>query len=204
MPFLSFLSLLKIISAVNLESMNKLIYEVTASKQITTTITKELVHLRASLKIPNNSSPYRGFVNAGDGQDRFARRTGSKIPRRRSVTTLYCGLLGKALIKRISQSTKFGYDGKSSIESGRDCERTWVFMPSFLSTCVEFQYISAFGSIQRSLRTYPLLRYDHPIWDMCEDGNLKGMQAILSEGQVSPFSVDSAGWTLLHVCCIIT
>jgi len=39
---------------------------------------------------------------------------------------------------------------------------------------------------------------------MCEDGDLKGMQTILSEGQVSPFSVDSAGWTLLHVSCIVT
>jgi hypothetical protein len=184
--------------------MKKLINEVIASKQITTTVTKELVLLRASLMTPNNSSRYRGFVSAGDGQDRFARRTGSKISRRRSVTTLYCGLLGKALVKRISQSTKFGYDGKSSLKFYRNCERTWVFMPSFLSTCVEFQYISAFGSIQRSLRTYPLLQYDHPIWDMCEDGDLKGMQTILSEGQVSPFSVDSAGWTLLHVSCIVT
>jgi hypothetical protein len=184
--------------------MKKLINEVTASKQITTTVTKELVHLRAYLTIPNNSSRYHSFVSAGDGHDRFARRTGSKIPRRRSVTTLYCGLLGKALIKRISQSTKFGHGGKSSIETYHNCESTWVFIPSFLSTCVEFQYINIFGSIQRSLRTYPLLRYDHPIWDMCEDGNLKGMQTLLSEGQVSPFSVDSAGWTLLHVCCIIT
>jgi hypothetical protein len=184
--------------------MGKLISDVMATKQITTTVTKELVLLRSSLTISNNPSRYSGFVGVEEGQKPLARRTGTKISRGRSVTTIYYGLLGKALVRRTTQYTKLGYeDGKLSAESHCKCERTWVFMPSFLSTCVELQYVSAFGSIQRSLRTYPLLRDDHPIWSMCRDGDLKDVQTILGERQVSPFSVDSAGWTLLHVGCIV-
>ena len=204
-PSLSCLHLLKISSAVNFENMKKLISEVLASKQITTTVTKEpALLLHTSLPTPNNPSRYCDLVGDEDGQERLSRRIGTHNSRRGSVAILYYGLLGKAFVKRKTQSTKLGCNGKLFIESCSKCETTLVFMASFLSTCVEFQYVSTFGSIQRSLRTYPLLPYDHPIWDMCGDGDLKGMQTILGERRVSPFSVDSGGWTLLHVSFIIT
>jgi hypothetical protein len=88
---------------------------------------------------------------------------------------------------------------EQNVEAYNRSETAWVFLPSFFSRCVELKYVSILGSVQRSLRIYPLLPNSHPIWDMCRCGNLKGVQTLLSERQVSPFSVDSGGRTLLYV-----
>jgi hypothetical protein len=78
---------------------------------------------------------------------------------------------------------------------------TWTFLPSFLSLCIEVQYIDTCGSIQRSLRTYPLIPDDHPIWWMgwLRELPISDFQALLTSHTVSPFSVNSRGSTLLHV-----
>jgi hypothetical protein len=80
-------------------------------------------------------------------------------------------------------------------------ETTWTFIPSFLSLCIEVQYTDTCGSIQRSFRTYPLIRDDHPIWYMgwMQPPSTPDFQALLTSGTVSPFSVNSTGSTLLHV-----
>jgi len=76
---------------------------------------------------------------------------------------------------------------------------TCVFVPSFASACVNYQYMNTCGFVQRSIRIYPIIPSNHPIWNLCYNGDLKGIQALLNEGQVSPFSVDRWGNTLLHV-----
>jgi hypothetical protein len=78
-------------------------------------------------------------------------------------------------------------------------ESTWIFMPSFFSCCIDFRYLNSCGYIQRSLRTYPVVRNDHPVWEMCWSGDVIGIQKLFTERQLSPFSVDPWGNTLLHV-----
>jgi hypothetical protein len=72
-------------------------------------------------------------------------------------------------------------------------------LPSFLSYAFDFRYLNTCGYVERALRTYPVLPYDHPVWNMCWGGNLKGIQKLLSDRQISPFSIDDRGNTMLHV-----
>jgi hypothetical protein len=113
----------------------------------------------------------------------------------------YIGLIGKLLIRKASQSaTICSSISQSTPEIYSTNITSWAFIPSFLSYGFEYQSFSSSGSIQRSLRTYPLISHRHPVWKMCSSGDLKGMQTLLSGRQVSPFSVDTDGLTLLHVC----
>ncbi len=64
---------------------------------------------------------------------------------------------------------------------------------------LELRYIQSFKQISRTLNVYPVLRYDDVVFGMCEDGDVQGLQELLSEGTMSPFVSDEHGWTLLHV-----
>lgn len=59
--------------------------------------------------------------------------------------------------------------------------------------------MSTSGFIRGALRIYSLIPNNHPIWRMCRCGDLEGVQTLLSSRQVSPFSVDTDGTTLLHI-----
>jgi hypothetical protein len=102
--------------------------------------------------------------------------------------------------RRASQSIVF-QDGRnhSSEEAYNRTECTWMFIPSLFSCCIELRFVNLLGSLQSSLRTYPVIRYDHPVWDMCKSNDVEGIQRLFSNRQVSPFSVNFRGWTLLHV-----
>ena len=78
-------------------------------------------------------------------------------------------------------------------------EHSLTFVPSFLSHCVQFQYLNSLGFISGSFRITPVIPRDHPAFHMCETGDIHGLQTYFSSGGLSPFSVDSNGITLLHV-----
>ena len=75
----------------------------------------------------------------------------------------------------------------------------WIFIPWFCSHYIRAHYSKASGLIQASFRIYPLISSSHPIWKMCETGNLLCLQAFFDDRTLSPFGVNSKGMTLLHV-----
>jgi len=112
----------------------------------------------------------------------------------------YTSPFGKLIVRRVARSTNInGRVVQSSSGTYTMDESNWVFMPSFLSSCVDFRYLSTCGNIQRYFRTYPVISDYHEVWKMCRTGDVQGIQGLISEGKVSPFSVDSEGSTLLHV-----
>ena len=119
-----------------------------------------------------------------------------------TTTYIYRNVFGTVFTRMTSQSIDSSNRKLLSHEGFYIKNKTtWTFLPSFLSLCIEIQYTSTCGSIQRSFRTYPLVRDDHPIWRMgwIKQLSISDFQALLTSGAVSPFSVDSRGSTLLHV-----
>jgi hypothetical protein len=134
-------------------------------------------------------------------------RKGSSMPisgRQSQSLAIYENILGRVYIRRASQSIVFQDDkNHSSEEAYERTECTWMFIPSLFSRCIELRFVNLLGSIQRSLRIYPVILRDHPVWDMCRTNNIEGIQKLFSNRQISPFSVSPTGWTLLHVRTIM-
>jgi hypothetical protein len=103
------------------------------------------------------------------------------------------------IIKREVRISNFGDGEESSASNYTRSESAWIFVPSFLSRHFDFRYLNTCGHIERSIRTYPMIPDNHTVWNMCRMGDLNGIQKLLSARQISPFSVDSDGDTLLHV-----
>ena len=59
--------------------------------------------------------------------------------------------------------------------------------------------MNSLGQISRTLSTYPILADEAPIFDLCMQGDILGLQDVLSSGTVSPFVLDNNGWSLPHV-----
>ena len=78
-------------------------------------------------------------------------------------------------------------------------EKIIKITPAFLRKTLELRLLSSFGQISRTLRTTPILERGAPIFSICKDGDLGGLQAALSSGTISPFVTDENGWSLLHV-----
>lgn len=75
-----------------------------------------------------------------------------------------------------------------------------TFRSPFMSYAFQLRYTRSFGHISQSLNIYPVLSDDDPVFRMCQNGDLLGLQAALSRKGVSPFVTDTnQGWTLLHV-----
>jgi hypothetical protein len=169
---------------------------------MTNTIRQELLLLRGyppnkSTETSNETSTVIRSCANNEGKS-----TSSKISRKQSIVfRKYTSLLGKLLIRTVSKTVIFS---DTQLQSTSETYSTWAsscaFMPSFLSQTFEYQSFSTCGFVQRALRISPIIPSDHPIWKMCNLGDLEGIQNLLSTRQVSPFSVDTDGLTLLHVC----
>lgn len=110
----------------------------------------------------------------------------------------YRGMFGTLTLRKTSKYTRAssaGANGKTPLVSGT----VWTFRPSFISYTLQLLYARSFGRISRSLNIYPMLSNSDPIFFVCFDGDLLGLQTALSRQRVSPFVVDERGWTLLHV-----
>jgi hypothetical protein len=129
------------------------------------------------------------------------RKAGFKLSKRQSIAfSSFSGPFGKLFISRKISDSTFGDEKEPSpMTAYSKNETTWTFTPSFLSYAFDFRYLNTCGHIERSLRTYPVLPFHHPVWEMCERGDLKGIQKLLSDRKISPFCVDSYGRTLLKV-----
>jgi hypothetical protein len=169
----------------------------------TKTILQELVLLRGELLCKSGETFQETNINIGSTNEQFApNKTRNRITRKQSITfRQYTGIFGKLLMRTMVESAK-SLDSTmlSTLEAYSTTATSWAIMPSFLSRCFEYQSMNTYGCIQRALRIYPVIPRNHPIWRMCCCGDLNGVQTLLETRQVSPFSVDEDGWTLLHVC----
>jgi hypothetical protein len=178
--------------------MGHLLEQVTATHRMTTTISKELLLVR---------NPSKNITTAGCSADAGASIQNSRPPagstfsKRRSMTvSTFSGPLGRLIVKKEVQSTNFGKEKESTSVNTRHSESSmWIFMPSFLSYAFDYRYLNTCGFVERALRTYPILPREHPVWGMCHWGDLTGIQKLLGKREISPFSVNERGNTLLHV-----
>jgi hypothetical protein len=165
-------------------------------EDVAETIRKHMAHSATS---PTNvilSSNTRASVGKGAGMPVSGRQSLSLV--------IYKNILGSVYARRESQSIVFQDNrNQSSEEAYKRTESTWMFIPSLFSRCIELRFVNIFGSIQSSLRIYPTISDDHPVWDMCKTNDVEGIQRLFGNRQVSPFSVNPHGWTLLHVRAII-
>ncbi|PMD61924.1 uncharacterized protein K444DRAFT_642186 [Hyaloscypha bicolor E] len=169
---------------------------VTATNQMTTTISRELLHSRND---SGTDADHGVSATAEVSIQSKKRKAGFKLSKRQSYAfSSYSGLFGKLYIRRKISDSTFGDEEEPSPMTAYANETTWTFMPSFLSYAFDFRYLNTCGHIERSLRTYPVLPLNHPVWEMCECGDLKGIQKLLSNQQISPSCVNSYGTTLLH------
>lgn len=126
---------------------------------------------------------------------------GSKLRKNRLTTvSCYSGPFGSVRVTKEVDNPRFVAD--SSARAYDRSKTTWVFMPSFLSRRIGLQYLNTCGFAQGSIRTHPVLPFEHPVWDMCREDDLNAIQKLLSDRQISSFSVDEQGITLLHVSSI--
>jgi hypothetical protein len=131
--------------------------------------------------------------------DNWSRTSRSAVCRpSASHKVVYRGFLGSITARIQSQPEDF-VEGEHSKEFYARDEWSWVFIPSFLSRCVQVQCASSFGSVERTLRTCPILPYDHPAWAMCRDGDMMSIQELFSTREISPYAIGRHGQTLLHV-----
>lgn len=163
------------------------------------TISRELLLSRNG----SETDADKGFSATAEVSIQGRKRTaGFKLSKRQSIAfSSFSGPFGKLHIRRKISDSTFGDEKEPSpMTAYAKNETTWTFMPSFLSYSFNFRYLSSCGHIERSLRTYPVLPNNHPVWKMCRRGNLKGIQKLLSDRQISPFCVNiSDGRTLLWV-----
>jgi hypothetical protein len=133
--------------------------------------------------------------------DNWSGTSRSAVCRRSAAhKVVYRGFLGSITARIQSQSDDF-VEGEYSKEFYARDGWSWVFIPSFLSRCVQVQCASSFGSVERTLRTYPILPDDHPAWVMCWNGEVTSIQQLFSTREISPYSIGRTGRTLLHVSC---
>jgi hypothetical protein len=183
---------------VHAQSMGHLLEQVTATHRMTTTISKELLLVRSP---PANTAIQECSTGAGANIQNSRPPAETMFSKRRSRTiSRYSGPFGRLIVKKEVQNSSFGKEEEStSVNAHHSESSTWIFVPSFLSYAFDYRYLNTCGYVERALRTYPILSREHPVWDMCRRGNLTGIQKLLGERQISPFSVDKRGDTLLHV-----
>jgi hypothetical protein len=165
-------------------------------RDVAETIRKHMVHSGTRSTNVILSSNTRACARKGVGMPISGRQSPSLV--------IYKNILGSVYIRRASQSIVFQDDrDQPSGEAYNRNECTWTFIPSLLSRCIQLRFVNLLGSIQSSLRTCPTIPDDHPVWSMCQANDVDSVQRLFSTRQVSPFSVDSSGRTLLHVRTII-
>ncbi|KAH8768731.1 hypothetical protein F5882DRAFT_509214 [Hyaloscypha sp. PMI_1271] len=183
------------VSLLNLTMTMNLTAQVMATNQITTTISQEMILLRNSSQGSFSQNCHEAIADIGVCTKNRG-KTRSRAPNRQS--SWFQTPLGRVVIRKESSTVTFKSAERGlSMKSYTRDESTWIFMSSFFSRCIDFRYLNSCGYIQRSLRTYPVVRNDHPVWWMCLIGDVIGIQKLFSERQLSPFSVDSWGDSLL-------
>ena len=110
----------------------------------------------------------------------------------------YSGFFGRIDLQ--SKSTSLGRsDTHRSEDKATSTQDIIRITPVLLHKTFEFRFGNSFGQISRTLSIYPILKNDAPIFSVCIEGDLQGLQTLLSSGTVSPFALNTGGRSLLHV-----
>jgi hypothetical protein len=186
------------------EGMEVLNGQLSSTHQTTNIIGHELILLRHDIANKSHRTPNeaRDTIRGVANNLEISTMPRSRIIREQSIVwRRYHNLFGKLLVRKVSNFADFTDENAQSAQLPYSTSTSsWSFVPSFLSRAFDYQSSTTCGSIQRSIRIYPVISVEHPIWGMCSRGDLKGIQTLLSMRQVSPFSVNEYGETLLHVC----
>ena len=181
-------------SAVQSQSRNEII-------QVSTNINSQVTLLCQEIVTSSTSSQYCGRTKLGTKARVSRQRPTSRLSKVQSaVFRRYGTPFGIIYSRRQSKRGQAQRIEDSSCEAVlSEDEHSLTFVPSFLSYCIQFQYLNSLGFISGSFRITPVIPWDHPAFQMCETGDIHGLQTYFSSGSLSPFSVDSNRYTLLHV-----
>jgi len=178
--------------------------QLSSTHQTTNIISHELILLRHDLASKSHRTPNEARDTIRGAANNLEKSTmpRSRISREQSIVwRRYHSLFGKLLVRKVTKFADFTDGNAQSAQLPYSTSTSsWSFVPWFLSRVFDYQSLSTYGSIQRSIRIYPVIPRWHPIWAMCTGDDLKGIQTLLSTRHVSPFSVDESGQTLLYVC----
>ena len=176
---------------------------------------KRMYHIQNTIPILNRirQAQSASTSNLSAGQDQDEDFSGHKIPCLSSTNSMkypspstkqehvlwYKGIFGTIYHQKkskYSKSTHTSAEGKASLIS----ETSWTLMPSFVSYALRIRYARSFGHISPSFQIYPMMSHLDPVFELCRNGDLVGLQAAVSMKRLSPFVTDDLlGCTLLHV-----
>ena len=125
----------------------------------------------------------------------------SLVPLTRHETDMawYSGKFGSVTIQK---KRKYGSRTPDLRAFGRKPlaeETSIIIAPSFMRRLLELRLASSLGKVSRTLNVYPVLDWNAPMFAMCSRGDMNGLQTVFGSGKMSPFVLDDAGNTLLHV-----
>ncbi|CZR58008.1 uncharacterized protein PAC_07898 [Phialocephala subalpina] len=176
--------------------MENLSSGVSAIHDATSAITRELVVLRMDIAANNNTQ-----IPNPKSLIHTKRILQSRTPSCSTHKVVYRGILG-VVTARFSSRSRSPFE-EDQDRNARD-ETSWLIIPSFLSRCMQVQCTRSFESIERTLRTYPILRNDHPAWQMCRNGEVTRLQQLFSTREISPYSVnDKARYYNFETCDLL-
>ena len=110
----------------------------------------------------------------------------------------YHGLLGSVKVRSKSRSLNRPNARKPKSKEVTN-EKVIAVTPALFRKTFELRFSNSCGGISRSLSSYPILQGRAPIFDICRNGDLQGLQVALSSGGVSPFVLSQGGLSLIHV-----
>ena len=110
----------------------------------------------------------------------------------------YHGILGSVKVQSKSRSLNRPNirKPKSKVVTS---EKIITVTPVLFRKTFELRFLDSIRGISRSLSSYPILEGRAPIFDVCRNGDLQGLQVALSSGDVSPFALSQGGLSLIHV-----
>lgn len=108
----------------------------------------------------------------------------------------YNGFLGWVKIQRGAKLITPGNRGSETIIQ----QQTHIVIhPSFFRRAFELEYDGSPSWVPRTLRSYPvLIERETEVFHWCRCGNIELLQAAFSHQELSPFTVDEDGESLLH------
>ena len=111
----------------------------------------------------------------------------------------YWGIFGRIWIQKRAQFSS-QLPCLTASESKPLTEETAIMIaPSFIRRLLEVRLAFSLGRVSRTLTVYTVVTSDSPIFDMCRNGDIHGLQTVFGSGEMSPFIVNGWGETLLHV-----
>lgn len=148
-------------------------------------------------------------TNISDAEDtkqradlRDTQLTTENSPWRLSRSSRMSGFFGAVEYRKVKQlQQREGGFGDSSKDRDDYHEiSVTVQLPLWLSgSRYQLRSKRAYGGWDYTIRSYTIVPYESPIFDLCYNGDLNAVQQLFHDGLASPFDISINGTTLLHV-----